>query len=161
MASWALLTLAVAMTVVAVCLGFVTVVDRRRSRESLSHLATVIDHQAAVIDTLHASVRELQDRSSADYVITAVGERGREAGPAGSATPVSVPDQLVLSTTLGEPLLRTVALGHGVRRALSPQSRNRIAFAMRQQLRSSRKERKAEVRQALRQVRSDRREEAR
>ncbi len=32
----------------------------------------------------------------------------------------NVPDRVVLSATLGEPLVKVVAFGHGLRRALSP-----------------------------------------
>lgn len=50
------------------------------------------------------------------------------------------------SVTLGEPLLKAVAFGYGVRRALSPESRNRIAFEMRREVKRARKERRRAAR---------------
>jgi hypothetical protein len=63
----------------------------------------------------------------------------------------------VLSTTLGEPLVRTMAFAHGLARALSPESRNRIWFEVRREVRRARKQRRREVKEALRQVRADQR----
>ncbi len=65
-----------------------------------------------------------------------------------------VPDRVVLSATVGEPLVRVVALGHGVRRALSAQSRNRIWFEVRQEVRASRRRRRRENRAFVREARA-------
>jgi len=75
----------------------------------------------------------------ADFVITHVGEPGDEASE--DLTPLAVPDRLVLSATLGEPLVKVAAFSHGVRRALSAESRNRIWFEMRREVRSARRRR--------------------
>jgi hypothetical protein len=66
--------------------------------------------------------------------------------------PRPVADQLVLSATLGEPLLRAAAFGHGVRRALSAESRNRIRFEVRREVRRSRKQRRRDMKAAYRHV---------
>jgi hypothetical protein len=60
----------------------------------------------------------------------------------------------VLSATLGEPLVRVVSLGHGVRRALSAESRNRIRFEVRREARRSRKQRRREMKDAWRRERA-------
>ncbi len=74
---------------------------------------------------------------------------------AGTEVPVgTVRDRVVLSTTLGEPLVKAVALGHGVRRALSPESRNRIRFEMRREVRRTRKQRRREMKDAWRRERT-------
>ena len=70
---------------------------------------------------------------------------------------VSVPDRLVLSATVGAPLVKVAAFGHGVRRALSPESRNRIWFEMRREVRAARKRRKRLVREYLRETRAEER----
>jgi hypothetical protein len=75
----------------------------------------------------------------ADFVITHVGETG--LSPAGEE-PVPVPDRLVLSATVGVPLVKAAAFSHGVRRALSAESRNRIWFEMRREVRASRRRRR-------------------
>jgi hypothetical protein len=86
----------------------------------------------------------------ADFVITQVGEPG--ADPAGGD--VAVPDRLVLSATLGEPLVKVAAFSHGVRRALRPESRNRIWFEMRREVRAARKRRRRLIKDYLRETRA-------
>ncbi|HET6167759.1 MAG TPA: hypothetical protein VFE07_13095 [Marmoricola sp.] len=77
----------------------------------------------------------------AEFVITHVGEPG-DASDVEAADAVRVPDRMVLSATLGEPLVKVAAFSHGVRRALSAESRNRIWFEMRREVRSSRRRRR-------------------
>jgi type VI protein secretion system component VasK len=45
----------------------------------------------------------------------------------------------IVDATLGQPLVRAAALGHGLRRALRPESRDRIAGLMRREFRRRRK----------------------
>ena len=54
----------------------------------------------------------------------------------------------VLSVTLAEPLVKAAAFGYGLRRAASAESRNRIAFAMRREVRRARKERRRAARRS-------------
>ncbi|MCZ4500776.1 MAG: hypothetical protein JWQ74_3331 [Marmoricola sp.] len=104
---------------------------------------------------LEPSLEELP-AESATYLITDAGRRtGRLAGAVGDQ--VQVPDRLVLSATVGRPLVKAAAFGHGVRRALSPESRNRIWYQMKREVRSARKRRKALVRQYQRDLRADER----
>ncbi len=83
------------------------------------------------------------------WVITHVGEP--DASP---VEPLAVPDRLVLSATLGEPLVKVAAFSHGVRRALSAQARNRIWFEMRREVRSARRQRLRLRKQLLREFRA-------
>ncbi|HZJ07686.1 MAG TPA: hypothetical protein VFD59_19815 [Nocardioidaceae bacterium] len=76
------------------------------------------------------------------YVITTAGSTGSDHAP--GAEPLA--NRVVLSATVGEPLVKLVALGYGVRRALAPQTRNRIAFEMRREVRRARKQRKRDLR---------------
>jgi hypothetical protein len=59
-----------------------------------------------------------------------------------------VPEGAVLSVTLGEPLVKVAAWAHGIRRALAPETRNRIAFEMRREVKRARKERRRAARRA-------------
>jgi hypothetical protein len=77
----------------------------------------------------------------AEFVITHVGEPDDSASDQ-AADGTRVPDRLVLSATLGEPLVKVAAFSHGVRRALSAESRNRIWFEMRRETRASRRRRR-------------------
>lgn len=107
----------------------------------------------ARLDLLEAAVRpghshdHVRPVDSDDYVVPEV-----LPGDAGDDLPVDrpVPDQLVLSATLGEPLVKAAALGHGLRRALSAQARNRIWFEVRREVRRSRKQRRADMKAAYR-----------
>ena len=75
-----------------------------------------------------------------EYVITTAGEPVADTGGA-----PTVPDRAVLSVTLGEPLVKLAAFGYGVRRALSAETRNRISFEMRREIKRARKERNRDV----------------
>jgi hypothetical protein len=57
---------------------------------------------------------------------------------------------------LREALVRTVSLGHGVRRALSPDNRDRIVLEMRAEVRRSRRQRKAEMKAVRKYLRNRR-----
>lgn len=78
---------------------------------------------------------ETREPQQAEFVITRAGEPE-------PTEQVAVPDRLVLSATLGEPLVKVVAFSHGVRRAMSPEVRNRIRFEMRREVRASRRRRR-------------------
>jgi hypothetical protein len=96
----------------------------------------------AYLEELFAEPAVPQQRTAAqqaDFVITHVGETD-PAVP--DDDQVRVPDRLVLSATLGEPLVKVAAFSHGVRRALSAEARNRIWFEMRRETRASRKRRR-------------------
>jgi hypothetical protein len=151
--------------VAALLLVAFAAVLRRRNR-TRADLEAMLDAALRESDDLRARLEELTtqktiqetgspSRASATYLITDAGRSGDLAVP--GEVPVAVPDRLVLSATLGAPLVKAAALGHGVRRALSPENRNRIWFEMRRQVRSSRKRRRREVRDHLRQVRADER----
>lgn len=137
--------------------ALVTLVRRRnRGRADLEAMLAAAQREA---DDLRRRLDDLTARSVpepvheiTEYVITDI---GRE--PVESAEPVAVPDRLVLSATLGAPLVKTAAFVHGLRRALSPASRNRIRFEMRQEVRAARKRRKRVVREHLRDVRAQER----
>jgi hypothetical protein len=63
-----------------------------------------------------------------------------------------VPNRVVLSAAFGEPLVKVVAFGFGLRRALSPESRNRIAFEVRREVKRARKQRRRATKRAARQA---------
>ncbi|MDQ6641321.1 MAG: hypothetical protein M3Y66_02375 [Actinomycetota bacterium] len=158
-AFWALAGALLAVGVLAVVLAVLLRAARRRSRNELA--AAVAEHRA-----LEARVDELSRRlvthpprqpparaESADWVVTWGDGSEREI----PVRPVS--NQVVLSAAFGEPLVRVLAFGHGLRRALSAESRNRIGFEVRREMRRSRKVRRREMRDAWRQMRAHERED--
>jgi hypothetical protein len=78
------------------------------------------------------------------YVITQVGEP--EVAEPAQAVPAPVFADLLLKETV----VQTASLFQGLRRALSPETRNRIRFHMRQEVKRSRKQRRSELREARR-----------
>jgi hypothetical protein len=82
-----------------------------------------------------------------DYVITHLGEPEDE--PDVESAPTVAPG-LFADLVLRETVVQTASLFHGVRRALSPESRNRIRFEMRREVKRSRKQRRADLREARR-----------
>lgn len=117
--------------------------DLRDRLEQLTELLTVAPDQ--------------RPAESATYLITDAGTRASSVAlPV--EDPIAVPDRLVLTATVGVPLVKAAALGHGLRRALSAESRNRIWFEMRKEVRSSRKRRRQALKEYQRQMRADARD---
>jgi hypothetical protein len=129
---------------------------RRRAvsrRELAAALSEAQAETAELRKRLDALTEKLERQSSSmisvddpAYVITDAGEPRPEP---------NVADALVLSATVGEPLVKVVAFGHGVRRALSPESRNKIWFEMRREVRRARKQRRREMKDAWRRMQAE------
>ena len=85
------------------------------------------------------------ERPAQEYVITRIGEPEPEPEPVPTvAAPVFA--DLVLKETV----VQTASLFQGLRRALDPETRNRIRFHMRQEVKRSRKQRRTELREVRR-----------
>jgi hypothetical protein len=132
---------------------------RRRNSVSRRQLAAALSEAQAetaeLRNRLDALTEQLERQSSSmirvddpAYVITDAGEPRPEP---------NVANAVVLSATVGEPLVKVVAFGHGVRRALSAESRNRIWFEMRREVRRARKQRRREMKDAYRRMQAEER----
>ena len=152
-AFWAVVCLLAAMAVLVVFLGVLLMRERRHGRAERAALLAEQQLLSARVEELsRASTEQRQIADArADWVITRLGDHEDDAVV---ARPVS--DQLVLSAAFGEPLVKVVAFGHGVRRALSAESRNRIRFEVRREVRRARKTRRKEMKVAWRQMRTER-----
>ena len=164
-----LVVLALALAVVALLLGVLMVLDRRAfARERQAHrreLAAQHEREVALVAQHHGEQlrlqaelsqleQKLQESEAAERVITAViAAIGTEVE---APAPVSVSNQVVLSAAVGEPIVKSLALVHGVRRALSPQVRSRIAFEIKQGTKQARKDRRRDMRAAWRAMRRER-----
>ncbi len=144
-----------AAAVLATLVGLLVAVLRSRA-ESRRQLALAQAETAELrhrLDELAEQVErsaEVERARSADaaYVITDAGQPRPEP---------NVPDRVVLSAALGEPLVKAVSFGSGVRRALSAESRNRIWFEMRREVRRARKQRRREMKEAWRRMQAEER----
>ncbi|MBV9830574.1 MAG: hypothetical protein JOZ82_03200 [Marmoricola sp.] len=150
-----LLIVAALLGLVILCLVLAVLArGRRRARRELAAaraetelLRARLEAVEERLETTSAALVETRDA----YLITDAGVERAEP---------TVPDRVVLSATFGEPLVKIVALGHGVARALSPESRNRIRFEMRREVRRARKQRRRDMKQAYRAMRDEERNAA-
>lgn len=132
------------LALVGVVVLAVSLRAERRRHEAL--VARYRDELAALRATPRAAAQPVATATVAEFLITDAG---------GPEAPATVDERLVLSATLGEPLVKAAAFGHGLRRALSPRSLNRIRFEMRREVRRSRKQRRREMKQAWRDLRAE------
>jgi hypothetical protein len=84
-----------------------------------------------------------------EYTITHLGQE-RAEHPATQEQPATLERAVFADLLLRESVIRLGSLGHGVRRALAPEARNRIRFEMRREVKRARKQRRAEQREAYR-----------
>ncbi len=114
--------------------------------------------------TLRAQVAEIDRRVSrsaspaaasdlADYVITHVGEDLRVPRPTHldpAAEVARIEPALFADLVLRETVVRAASLAHGIRVALAPETRNRIRFEVRREIRRARKQRRVQLKAARR-----------
>lgn len=149
---------ATAVAVVVLLVVALLLVRAARGRRRLEdQLAASREELAAVQRRLDALARQVEPRpvvGAAEYVITTAGEPEPEDLAPAAAAPVPVSGRQFASMAVGESLVTIFSFGHGVRRALSAENRNRIGFEMRREVRRSRKERKRVEKQARRHLRA-------
>ncbi|WP_036508744.1 hypothetical protein [Nocardioides sp. URHA0020] len=140
---------AVAGVLALVALGLVVALVRARSgterarADAQAEMAQLRDQLAA----LERRVDRPKAAPEASFVITDLGreetEQELEPGPpVGSA--------LFADLLLRETVVKAASLAHGVRRALDAETRNRIRFEMKREVKRARKQRKVDTREALR-----------
>lgn len=148
--------LAAAGAVALVALGL-ALLGVRRARRAESLAAGLVERVALLESRVTEAPRPVADVADAadasTYVITGLDttdrdERGR--------VPVAVPidGRLFADIVARETVVKAASWTAGLRRALSPESRNRIRFQVRQETRRAGRERRAETKQALREFRA-------
>ena len=161
-------TLAAAVVVVAAVVAVVVSLSGRR------RLQAQLDAARADVDALRVTVADLAapqpvvppapPSDQPEFVITSLPD-GSVPRPDRAGTDLAVPDPATMSgpvsagqfasAALGESLVRVVSLGHGVRRALSAENRNRIRFEVRREVKRSRRQRRRDLKDAKRHLRTD------
>ncbi len=121
-------------------------------------LEVELEAARAELDALRHRVEEL----GAAPPVAATAERPVEfvitdLDPTRSEPPLPAPVSGTgfVSVVVGESLVKAVALGHGVRRALSADNRDRMTLAMRRHTRLSRRDRRRELKAARRRLRTE------
>jgi hypothetical protein len=166
------LIVTVAAVAAAVAIGAVALLASRRERR---RLAAQVESAHADMEVLRARVEELSRELAAgtpgvaradahEFVITSLPDgtlRGipvvadDETAPTNASAPLTAGQ--FASVALGESLVRVLSLGYGVRRALTAESRNRIRFEMRREVKRSRRQRRRDLKEAKRHLRAEQR----
>ena len=150
--AWAVVALVAGVLVVLAVLLLLVRATRRSllgARQEAAALAVRLDaleqQVAAPVDPTPAPAAGTSPATDREYVITHLGAPP-EPGSAVPALPAPVFADLVLR----ESAVQAVTLAAGLRRALSPETRHRIRFEMRRELKRARKQRRADLRAARR-----------
>lgn len=113
--------------------------DVAATRAEARELRERIEELAGQVEPAH--------REPDQFVITQIGE---VAAP--PAEPQRIEGRLFADIVLRESVVKAAALTYGVRRALAPETRNRIRFEMRREVKRSRKQRRATMRSIRREM---------
>jgi len=140
----------VLLVVLVAALLVVFVRDRARTRAELAATRDEAAELRARIDRLAVQLAAAR-REPQEFVITHLGEDDEDLTP--STVETHVDGKLFADLVLRETVVKAAAFGHGVRRAVAPEVRNRIRFEVRREVRRSRKARKDEFRQVRREMR--------
>jgi hypothetical protein len=146
----------VGLAVCALGLGMALLRQRALTQQALAAARAETAELRARLERLEHPPREDEGlrvtmRDQQEYRITRVGEP--DAGddrPAPRTEPVQLDRAVFADLLLRESVIRVGSLAHGVRRALSPENRNRIRFEMRREVKRARKQRRADQRLAYR-----------
>jgi hypothetical protein len=133
------------------------------ARGDVQALTERVEALAAEVDQARRAAQQARRREVEPFVITGVVEVPRtEVAPREAQLVRAIEEgrpQWVPARPLHEVLVKSVALGHGVRGALSAEKRDRILLEMRAEVRRSRRQRKAELK-AMRKYLRERRKHA-
>jgi len=140
--AWLLLTVT---GVLAVLVGALLLRVRRLDAQVARLLASSDAHDTSpeAADLPFASLDG--EPPATEYVITRMGQPEPEPEPA-----PTVPAPVFADLVLKETVVQTASLFHGLRRALDPETRHRIKFHMRQEVKRSRKQRRTELKEVRR-----------
>jgi hypothetical protein len=144
---WIVPAAAGVLALVALGLGLALLRARSRMDRALATSRAETAALRAQLDELERRVDRPTPRpdTQPEYVITNLGDPEPEPTPA-----PRVDTALFADLVLRETVVKAASLAHGVRRALDPETRNRIRFEMKREVRRARKQRKADTREARR-----------
>lgn len=156
MQDWMLPAGAAALALLALAQGVALLRARSRTDRALQAARAETATLRAQLDDIERRLGRPTARTAADteFVITHLGEDEDAAAP---GEPARIETALFADLVLRETVVKAAALAHGVRRALDPETRNRIRFEMRREVRRARKQRRADARRARREWEARRR----
>jgi len=146
------------VVVLALVLFAVLMRDRSRVRAELAATHAEAAELRSRIDALAVQIAASR-REPEEFVITHLGESDPDLDSADSLSGDGrIDGKLFADLVLRETVVKAAALGHGVRRAMAPETRNRIRFEIKREVKRSRKARKEETRQVRREMQDRRRQ---
>lgn len=153
MPGWVALATLGALVVLAALLAVLLLRSRSRSGRALRDLEAESSSLRARVDDIErrltaAVSKPAQEWPGDEYVITQLGE---DPDPADAVVPTRPAAPLFADLVLRESVVQAASLASGVRRALSPERRNRIRFEMRREVKRARRQRRSEHKEARRQ----------
>jgi hypothetical protein len=151
------LAAAVLVLVVVVTALVAARASRRRWQAQLDAARGEIEALGARVDALSArpDPAPVPGAAAHEFVITTLPEGTEAADGTVAVTPPSpaLTAGQFTSVAVGESLVRVLSFGHGVRRALSAENRNRIRFEVRREVKRSRRQRRRDLKEARRHLR--------
>lgn len=154
--AWLLAALVVVLVGVVATLLVLRVRDRKAAEREAIRQHEDLRAQGRRLAEVERRMREqavTRRHDDPEHVITRLGEP-EEGKLEQDRAPTTIDGRLFTDIVARESVVKAASWTHALRTALSAESRNRIRFAMRQETKLARKERKAEVRQALREHRA-------
>lgn len=143
---WLALTSAIALVAL-----LLSVLAWRRAARADARAGTYADRLALLESpVVSAPPTAVADPGATSYVITRFDEDRAAPRP----TSHRLEGRLFADVVARETVVKAASWTHGVRRALAPETRNRIRFQMRQETKRAGRERKAEMKEALREHRA-------
>ena len=128
--------------------------DRSRVQDQLAAayaMVAVLEERVAALEQVRrAEPTPGTANESPTYVISRLAEPSASDRAGSAPTDHRIDGSLFADLVLRESMVKGISLAYGVGRALSPETRNRIRFLMRQEVKRSRKQRRADVRAAKR-----------
>ena len=138
----------------------VALLAHRRARRAEALAASLAEHVAVPSGPV-AQAPPVAESDTAAFVITQVGTPREDDVPAPVPVARPIDGRLFTDIVARETVVKAAGWTHGLRRALSPETRNRIRFEVRQETRRAGRGRRAEMKQALREFRARERAAAR
>jgi hypothetical protein len=125
-----------------------------RTRSSIERVLAESQAETAVLRDQVAALERRLDRPTprpeASFVITDLGLETTSDEAEVEQPTQTVGTALFADLLLRETVVKAASLAHGVRRALDPETRNRIRFEMKREVKRARKQRRADTREARR-----------
>ena len=147
-----LVVLVLAVPLLMVLVGAVALVRLRRRMDHDLQVArsevSALRHQVGELERAQEGPPPVVGVDG-EFVITSLAGEQHD-GPADTEPPATVDARLFGDMVVREAVVQAASWAHGVRRALTPESRNRIRFEMKREVKRSRKQRRADLRQARR-----------